>query len=61
MILIHSCFAFQGRWYDLVYARLVATGPATQTVSAPLDVIPVFVRGGQILPYQVPALNTVER
>ncbi|XP_042876375.1 sucrase-isomaltase, intestinal-like [Penaeus japonicus] len=50
----------QGRWYDLVYARLVATGPTTQTVYAPLDVIPVFVRGGQILPYQVPALNTVE-
>ncbi|ROT64340.1 alpha glucosidase [Penaeus vannamei] len=50
----------QGLWYDLVYAKLVATGPTTQTVSAPLEIIPVFVRGGSILPYQVPALNTVE-
>ncbi|XP_037793117.1 maltase-glucoamylase, intestinal-like [Penaeus monodon] len=50
----------QGLWYDLVYAKLVATGPTTQTVSAPLEIIPVYVRGGYILPYQVPALNTVE-
>ncbi|KAK7082631.1 hypothetical protein SK128_006752 [Halocaridina rubra] len=50
----------QGEWYDLKSGTLEATGPITQTVSAPLEVMPVFVSGGNILPYQEPALNTVE-
>lgn len=51
----------QGEWYELVSGVRAASGPITNTVSAPLEVIPLFVRGGVILPYQEPSLNTVER
>ncbi|XP_068224181.1 sucrase-isomaltase, intestinal-like [Palaemon carinicauda] len=47
-------------WYDLITGTLAATGPVTQTVEAPLEVIPVYVRGGSILPWQEPALTTHE-
>nr|XP_045621913.1 sucrase-isomaltase, intestinal-like [Procambarus clarkii] len=50
----------KGIWYDLVTGVATATGPTTLTVDAPLEVIPLYVPGGAILPYQVPALNTVE-
>ncbi|XP_069159660.1 sucrase-isomaltase, intestinal-like [Procambarus clarkii] len=50
----------EGIWYDLVTGVATATGPTTLTVDAPLEVIPLYVPGGTILPYQVPALNTVE-
>nr|XP_045622097.1 sucrase-isomaltase, intestinal-like [Procambarus clarkii] len=50
----------KGIWYDLVTGVATATGPTTLTVDAPLEVIPLYVPGGAILPYQVPGLNTVE-
>ena len=48
-------------WYDLVTAEMASTKAGSVTVDAPLTVIPVFIRGGAILPWQYPALNTVER
>lgn len=39
-----------GNWYDFSSGLLVATGPATLSVSAPLDHLPVFVKEGSILP-----------
>ncbi|XP_071523342.1 sucrase-isomaltase, intestinal-like [Panulirus ornatus] len=55
-----SVYFPKGLWYHLVHGELAATGPSTQTVDAPLEVIPLFVPGGTILPYQVPSINTVE-
>lgn len=39
-----------GAWYDLRTGTLAASGPATVTVNAPLDALPVFVKEGSILP-----------
>ncbi|KAK3870746.1 hypothetical protein Pcinc_024052 [Petrolisthes cinctipes] len=50
----------EGEWYELVSGIKAATGPITNTVSAPLEVIPLFVRGGVILPYQEPSITTTE-
>lgn len=50
----------QGAWYNLVEGSLAATGPVTHSVDAPLQVIPLYVRGGVILPFQESALNTVD-
>ena len=51
----------QSVWYDLVSGELVSQGSETLTIAAPLEKIPLFVRGGSILPTQEPALNTVLR
>ncbi|KAK7073777.1 hypothetical protein SK128_024244 [Halocaridina rubra] len=48
----------EGLWYELRYGVLTATGPITQTVNAPMEFIPLFIRGGAILPWQEPAENT---
>ncbi|XP_076056755.1 sucrase-isomaltase, intestinal-like [Oratosquilla oratoria] len=51
----------QGLWYDLVSGQLEAKeGPITKRVEAPLKKIPVYVRGGIILPFQKPSKNTVQ-
>ncbi|RXG65939.1 Maltase-glucoamylase, intestinal [Armadillidium vulgare] len=47
-------------WYDLQSGTLEAQGPITSTVDAPIEKIPLYVRGGSILPFQSPSLNTVE-
>ncbi|KAB7503946.1 Neutral alpha-glucosidase AB [Armadillidium nasatum] len=44
-----SVYFPHGQWYDLKDLS-VFTGPSTQTVAAPRDKIPVYVRGGRILP-----------
>ncbi len=41
----------RGTWFDFRSDRSY-TGPLTFTVDAPLDAIPIFVRGGAILPMQ---------
>ncbi len=40
-----------GTWYDFGTGRRY-TGPASMTVKAPLDRVPIFVRGGAIIPMQ---------
>lgn len=50
----------EGLWYDIQTEELAATGPASLEVDAPLEKIPVYVRGGAVLPFQEPALNTDE-
>ncbi|KAK8727326.1 hypothetical protein OTU49_009816, partial [Cherax quadricarinatus] len=55
-----SVYFPQGLWYDLVTGVQVASGPTTLTVDAPLEVIPLYVPGGTILPYQVPSISTTE-
>ena len=39
-----------GNWYDYWTGTLVASGPSTHTVSAPLSHLPIFVKEGTILP-----------
>lgn len=52
----------QGLWYDLLTEEITfASGPAELEVDAPLEKIPVYVKGGSILPFQEPALTTEER
>jgi len=41
----------RGTWYDFASGRAY-TGPTNITVDAPLEVIPMFVRGGAIIPTQ---------
>jgi len=41
----------RGTWFDFRSDRSY-TGPITLTVDAPLDAIPIFVRGGAIIPMQ---------
>ena len=41
----------RGTWFDFASGRPY-TGPVTITVDAPLDAIPMFVRGGAIIPTQ---------
>jgi len=48
----------QGVWYDYYTGTPIIGGGATQTVSAPLTIIPIHIRGGGIIPTQVPALTT---
>ncbi|KAJ5669399.1 hypothetical protein N7462_010469 [Penicillium macrosclerotiorum] len=46
-------------WYDWYTQTAVDTDPGVNTtISAPLGHIPVFVRGGSVLPMQEPALTT---
>ena len=51
----------QNLWYDLQTGVLVSYVSGYETVNAPLDKIPVFVRGGSILGTQAPGQTTVER
>lgn len=50
-----------GKWYDWHSNQTFnAIQPLVETLDAPLDVIPVFIRGGCILPTQVPKSTTTE-
>ncbi|CAF5126187.1 unnamed protein product, partial [Rotaria socialis] len=46
------------RWFDY-YTGEEKTTLGAITVPAPLDFIPLFLRGGAIIPHQLSALNTV--
>ena len=37
-------------WYDFWTGKLASTGAETKTVAAPYEYVPVFVRGGSIIP-----------
>lgn len=47
-------------WYDF-YTGEKYEGGSSADVEAPLDVIPVFVRGGSLVPVREPALSTKEQ
>lgn len=48
-----------GQWYDF-YTGAAYTGGQTVTIAAPLDTIPVFVKGGAVLPLAQPTLHTAD-
>ncbi|XP_078510190.1 lysosomal alpha-glucosidase [Lissotriton helveticus] len=49
-----------GIWYNITTGTRINSKGQWVTLPAPLDIINVHVRGGYILPMQVPALTTVE-
>ncbi|XP_064100307.1 sucrase-isomaltase, intestinal-like isoform X2 [Macrobrachium nipponense] len=49
----------KGEWYD-TYGQKVVTGPATLELEAPLDKLPYFILGGNIIPIQLSGLTTDE-
>ncbi|KAJ8897947.1 hypothetical protein PR048_003305 [Dryococelus australis] len=48
----------KAHWYNFYNGALLSTGGANTTLSAPLDTIPLLVRGGNILPMQTPSTTT---
>ncbi|KAK3600456.1 hypothetical protein CHS0354_037863 [Potamilus streckersoni] len=48
----------EGRWFDY-YSGNEITGKRMMTVNAPRDFLPIYIRGGYILPTQDAAINTV--
>nr|CAD7577903.1 unnamed protein product [Timema californicum] len=46
------------QWYDFYTGALLTSGGADTTLDAPLDTIPLLVRGGHILPMQEPGMTT---
>lgn len=48
----------RGAWYSFPEGRLV--GSTDLTVPAPLDVVPIFVRAGHVLPLSIGGVNTDE-
>lgn len=51
-------FAQQTKWYDYYNQSAVPLTNDNVTISAPLGHIPVFIRGGYIIPLQQPGLTT---
>ncbi|KAB7495722.1 hypothetical protein Anas_05295 [Armadillidium nasatum] len=47
-------------WYDLLDGTLVAHMTTVLYVETPIEKIPLYVKGGSILPFQSPSLTTVE-
>eukprot|EP00935_MAST-01C_sp_MAST-1C-sp1_P001443 g1443.t1 len=47
-----SAAATSVRWFDYHTFALLPEGPENRTVSAPIDTLPAFVRGGAIIPLQ---------
>ena len=53
-----SVYLPAGRWTDF-WTGQTFDGPTTLTIHAPLDTLPVFVRGGAIVPGMAPALSRI--
>ncbi|XP_063242203.1 lysosomal alpha-glucosidase-like [Bacillus rossius redtenbacheri] len=47
-------------WYDFYSSELLSRGGQNITLDAPLDTIPLLVRGGGIIPMQEPAMTTTD-
>jgi len=50
----------EGVWYDWYDHRNVITGPTRKSLNAPIEHIPVHIRGGQIITTQGPSLTVYE-
>lgn len=49
------------QWFMIMFQGEEMARHTTVTVDAPRDFLPLFVRGGYIIPTQEPANNTVHR
>lgn len=50
----------RGLWYDFYTKTLIDSKGERFNFSAPLDTIPVLIRGGYIIPMQAPELTTTQ-
>ena len=50
-----------GTWYDYWTGAAASTGGETQTVKAPVDHLPLYVRGGSIVPSTIAMQHTGEK
>lgn len=48
-------------WYDFYSKNAILSNGSFYVVAAPPDTIPLMIRGGYILPTQMPALTTTLR
>ena len=48
-------------WYDYYTLSLVDGSGTQKTLTAPLDIIPLLIRGGSVIPTQLPNTTTTER
>lgn len=48
-------------WYDFYSKNKIQSDGSIFTVEAPIDTIPIAIRGGYILPIQDPASTTTSR
>lgn len=57
-----SAYFPAAEWYDFYSGQLVSktTTPQTLTLNAPIDFIPLHIRGGTIIPFQEPAYTIYE-
>ena len=56
-----TVFAYfpKARWFDFYTGKEVIETGRAHELDAPLDYIPLHVKGGSIIPTQEPAMNTV--
>lgn len=47
-------------WYDFYTLAVVPASGAQHTLPAPLDTIPILIRGGSVIPTQTPNVTTTE-
>ena len=55
-----TAYVPRGVWYEFYSKKSINSNGNNFTFSAPLDTIPLLVRGGSILPAQTPATTTAE-
>jgi alpha-glucosidase (family GH31 glycosyl hydrolase) len=51
----------KARWFDFYNGKEIVETGRTHEIDAPLDHLPLHVRGGAIIVTQEPAINTQER
>ncbi|XP_043284600.1 lysosomal alpha-glucosidase-like isoform X2 [Venturia canescens] len=55
-----TAYVPKGTWYDFYEKKRILSRGENYTLEAPLDTIPLLVRGGYILPAQTPSKTTTE-
>jgi len=56
-----SAYLPDALWYDFYTLASIPARGTHHTLSAPLDTIPLLIRGGSIIPTQTPNTTTTER
>jgi alpha-glucosidase (family GH31 glycosyl hydrolase) len=56
-----SAYLPNALWYDFYTLAIVPASGKQHTLPAPLDTIPVLIRGGSVIPMQTPNVTTTER
>ncbi|KAG2393199.1 hypothetical protein C9374_009776 [Naegleria lovaniensis] len=60
--MVHAYFPSSSIWYDYYGGQQVSPGTdGYADVNAPLDTMPIHIRGGYIIPKQTPGLSTAQQ